>query len=113
MPHITKYREKMRCIRPKEETWERDLEFKYILPTARQASRVLQIPEPYLNIVKSLPSQHQDSTQDKNTLFNLIENIVSNTLTSNMKSDEFLKDFVEIKEVPYGRYNSDSDYRGS
>ena len=26
---------------------------------------------------------------------------------------EKYKSFVDVKEVPYGRYNSDSDYRGS
>ena len=50
--------------------------------------------------------------EEKKTLFDLIEQIIDDTLPK-MRDLEFFNEFVDIKEVPYGRYNSDSDYRGS
>ena len=89
MPHIVKYSERMRCIKPNITTlWEEDLTYKYIKP----------IQEAYV----------QD---DKRTVFDLIESIVEDLIPK--VSNEFFNEFVDIKEVPYGRYNSDSDYRGS
>lgn len=89
MPHIVKYSERMRCIKPNITTlWEEDLKYKYIKP----------IQEAYV----------QD---DKRTVFDLIESIVEDLIPK--VSNEFFNEFVDIKEVPYGRYNSDSDYRGS
>ena len=89
MPHIVKYSERMRCIKPNITTlWEEDLKYKYIKP----------IQEAYV----------QD---DKRTVFDLIESIVEDLIPK--ASNEFFNEFVDIKEVPYGRYNSDSDYRGS
>ena len=89
MPHIVKYSERMRCIKPNITTlWEEDLKYKYIKP----------IQEAYV----------QD---DKRTVFDLIESIIEDLIPK--VSNEFFNEFVDIKEVPYGRYNSDSDYRGS
>lgn len=89
MPHIVKYSERMRCVKPNITTlWEEDLKYKYIQP----------IQEVYV----------QD---DKRTVFDLIESIVEDLIPK--VSNEFFNEFVDIKEVPYGRYNSDSDYRGS
>jgi hypothetical protein len=53
------------------------------------------------------------TAKDQLTIFKLLEDIVEDTMTSNLSDDTFFKDFVEIKEDTYGRYNSDSDYRGS
>ena len=89
MPHIVKYSERMRCIKPNITTlWEEDLKYKYIRP----------VQEAYV----------QDN---KRTVFDLIESIVEDLIPK--VSNEFFNEFVDIKEVPYGRYNSDSDYRGS
>ena len=41
------------------------------------------------------------------------QEIIDDTLKSNWTDGNFFNEFVDIKEVPYGRYNSDSDYRGS
>lgn len=79
MPHITKYAEKIRCVKPNFNT-------------------VLQ-----RDLIRTC--------ETKTDLFSLIEEIIDNTLPK--VSSEFFNEFVEIKEVPYGRYNSDSDYRGS
>lgn len=48
----------------------------------------------------------------RKNLFDIIEQIIDETLPK-LKDLEFFNEFVDIKEVPYGRYNSDSDYRGS
>ena len=89
MPHIVKYSERMRCIKPNITTlWEEDLKYKYIKP----------IQEAYVQ-------------NDKRTVFDLIESIVEDLIPK--VSNEFFNEFVDIKEVPYERYNSDSDYRGS
>ena len=34
-------------------------------------------------------------------------------LLSNFDFEQYFKSFVDVKEVPYGRHNSDTDYRGS
>ena len=112
MPHIVKYQERMQCIKPK--IWEEDLQYKYVRPISQSAVRALQIPDRFMDIVKSFPTHYVDYTpHDKCTLFNLIEEIIDETLSDRCKNSEFFNEFVDIKEVPYGRYNSDSDYRGS
>lgn len=40
----------------------------------------------------------------------LIEEMIDNHLSVALLNDKFI---TEIKEVPYGRHNSDPDYRGS
>ena len=83
MPHIVKYTERIKCVKPNLDTlWQEDLERKYVR-----------------------------TCETKTDLFSLIEEIIDNTLPK--ASNEFFNRFVDIKEVPYGRYNSDSDYRGS
>ena len=32
-------------------------------------------------------------------------------LLSNFDFEQYFKSFVDVKEVPYGRHNSDTDYR--
>ena len=34
-------------------------------------------------------------------------------LLSNFDFEQYFKSFVDVKEVPYGRHNSDTEYRGS
>lgn len=114
MPHITKWNEKRQCIRPKDILWDKDLELKYVRPVAEQAVRAFAIPEKFFSIVQGLPQTYSEYTmENKKTLFDLIEDIVSETMLSNWTDGNFFNEFVDIKEVPYGRYNSDSDYRGS
>lgn len=89
MPHIVKYSERLMCVRPAYfDNWEEDLKYKYLRPAE----------EAYVK-------------GDKHTVFDLIESIVEDLIPK--VSNEFFNEFVDIKEVPYGRYNSDSDYRGN
>ena len=98
MPHIVKWQEKRQCVRP----------------VAEQTARVLAVPQQFYSVLEDLPTRYSDyTTKNKRTLFNLIENIISDTMKSNWTDGNFFNEFVDIKEVPYGRYNSDSDYRGS
>ena len=114
MPHIVKYAEKRQCVRPKEELWSEDLKLKYVRPVAEQAARVLAVPQQFYSVLEDLPTRYSDyTTENKRTLFDLIEDIISDTMKSNWTDENFFNEFVDIKEVPYGRYNSDSDYRGS
>ena len=121
MPHITKYSEKIQCIKPPiDKLWKENLERKYawipesVAETAHTAVRALAIPPYMLKRLRELPTQYSYMTpEDKCSIFDLVEEVISNTMKSNWTEENFLKDFVEVKEVPYGRYNSDSDYRGS
>jgi hypothetical protein len=114
MPHITKWQEKRQCVRPKEELWSEDLKLKYVRPVAEQAVRALAVPQQFYSVLEDLPTRYSDyTTENKRTLFDLIEDIISDTMKSNWTDGNFFNEFVDIKEVPYGRYNSDSDYRGS
>ena len=117
MPHITKLSEKRLCVRSpqvKHDDWSMDLELKYVRPVAEQAVRALAIPEKFYSMVAELPQRYSEYTaENKHTLFDLIEQIIDDTMKSNWTDGNFFNEFVDIKEVPYGRYNSDSDYRGS
>ena len=44
-------------------------------------------------------------------LYDLIEEIINET--SIFDTNKYFDKFVDIKEVPYGKHNSDPDYRGS
>ena len=106
MPHITKI------------LWYLDRERMYVHPSivkaADQCVRALQIPTRFYDQIKEVPPQYSDyTTENKQTLFDLISEIIDDTLKSNWTDGNFFNEFVDIKEVPYGRYNSDSDYRGS
>ena len=103
MPHITKLSEKRRCVKPKDinQIWSKDLELKYVRPVAQQAVRALAIPEKFYSIIQELPRTYDEYTSDnKKTLFDLIEDIVSETMKSNWTDGNFFDEFVEIKEVP-------------
>ena len=117
MPHITKIQEKRQCVKMySDELWYLDRERMYVHPSivkaADQCVRALQIPTRFYDQIKEMPPQYSDyTTENKQTLFDLISQIIDDTLPK--VSSEFFNEFVDIKEVPYGRYNSDSDYRGS
>lgn len=117
MPHITKIQEKRKCIKIYDDKlWEIDRERMYIHPSIKRATqqcvRALQIPQKFYDQIKEMPVNYSDYTsENKQTLFDLISQIIDDTLPK--VSSEFFNEFVDIKEVPYGRYNSDSDYRGS
>ena len=119
MPHITKIQEKRQCIKMySDELWYLDRERMYVHPSiikaADQCVRALQIPTRFYDQIKEMPPQYSDyTTENKQTLFDLISEIIDDTLKSNWTDGNFFNEFVDIKEVPYGRYNSDSDYRGS
>ena len=48
--------------------------------------------------------------ENKQTLFNMIEEILANTITTKIENNEFFDRFVEIKEVPYGERNINTNY---
>ena len=117
MPHITKIQEKRQCVRTYDDRlWEMDRERMYVHPSitkaAQQCVRALQIPTRFYDQIKEMPVNYSDYTsENKQTLFDLISQIIDDTLPK--VSNEFFNEFVDIKEVTYGRYNSDSDHRGS
>lgn len=117
MPHITKIQEKRKCIKIYDnKLWEADRERMYVHPSikraAQQCVRALQVPQKFYDQIKEMPVNYSDYTsENKQTLFDLISQIIDDTLPK--VSNEFFNEFVDIKEVPYGRYNSDSDHRGS
>lgn len=117
MPHITKFQEKRQCIKTSYDNWSIDRNRIHVNPAiekaAQQCVRALAISPEYLRQINKLPTQYSDyGYKEKKSLFDLIEQIIDDTLPK-MRDLEFFNGFVDIKEVPYGRYNSDSDYRGS
>lgn len=94
MPRIVKWQEKYQLVKIEPVTWEMDLQWKY---------------------VKAPPSISSDQFIDmrcpRETLFNVIERIIDETLPQ--VQNELFDRFVDIKEVPYGRYNSDTNHQGS
>ena len=89
MPHIVKYKEKLELgVIKVEDIWKEDLDRKY--------KRV--DPVQYL--------------QGQKNLFDLIEEIIERTLPKALNKKWF-NEFVDIKEVPYGKCNTDTNYRGS
>ena len=103
MPRIAKWEEKRQCVRPKEEIWSEDLKLKYVRPVAEQAVRALAVPEKFYSILEELPQRYSEyTTENKHTLFDLIEQIIDDTMKSNWTDVNFFNEFVEIKEVPNG-----------
>ena len=100
MPRIAKQSEKNQCIKSKRTLWDMDLEFKYVRPVVEQAVRVLEVPENFYPIIQSLPEYYSDCTQDdRQTIFNLIEDVISINMKSTWMNGDFLTAFVDIKEV--------------
>ena len=80
-----------------------------------QTARAIKIPDKFLDRAMEIGrlTWSTATAEDQLTIFKLLEDIVEDTMTSNLSDNTFFKDFVEIKGDTYGRYNSDSDYRGS
>lgn len=88
MPHIVKWKEKVQLVKIEPMTWGMDLERKYYNSPAAISSNKY--------------------TYNGRTLFNLIGDIIEDILPQ--AQDEFFNQFVDIKEVPYGRYNPNTDH---
>lgn len=85
MPHIVKAREKATLIKPKT------------LPGFTDQA--------FINLMDKMRS----ANGNRMTLFNIIEDVIDKTITEGWVSNPFFDQFVDIKEVPYGRYNSDAN----
>ena len=96
MPRITKPSERRRLIKSESDIWSLDLQMKYLQPLMD-------------NLNKEYTTLH--SPNPRQTLFDIIEQIIEDTLPKT--TSEFFDKMIDIKEVPYGRHNSDTDYRGS
>jgi hypothetical protein len=117
MPHITKFQEKRQCIKTSYDDRfigrKRIHSNPAIKKMAQQCIRALAIPPEYSRQINELSTQYCNYRyEEKKSLFDLIEQIVDDTLPK-MKDLEFFNEFINIKEDTYGRYNSDSDYWGS
>ena len=96
MPHIVKYKERLELGAIKTDAiWSEDLLKKYTFGPSI-SSNVYETKGRNLNL----------------TLFTLIEDIIERTLPEALDKKWF-SEFVDIKEVPYGKCNTDTDYRGS
>ena len=96
MPRITKPSERRRLIKSESDIWSLDLQMKYLQPLMD-------------NLNKEYTTLHSPDTRQ--TLFDIIEQIIEDTLPKT--TNEFFDKMIDIKEVPYGRHNSDTNYRGS
>lgn len=96
MPHIVKYKERLELgVIKVEDIWKEDLDRKYTFGPSI-SSNVYETKGRNLNL----------------TLFNLIEDIIERTLPEALDKKWF-NEFIDIKEVPYGKCNTDTDHRGS
>lgn len=91
MPHIVDWKERRTLVKPKCQDWSIDLERKYMPIPAISTER------PWL-----------DARYPTETLFQIIEDIIDRTLPQ--ITNEFFDQFVDVKEVPYGRHNSDTNH---
>lgn len=67
--------------------------------------KCLPIPEKFYDIIKELPRNYSKYTfKDKKTLYDLIEEIIDS-----YNFEYNLEFFTDIKEVPYGERNIDTD----
>ena len=96
MPRITKPSERRRLIKSEPDLWSLDLQMKYLRPLMDNLSAF---------------SSNQYNYDARKSLFDIIEDIIEDTLPD--IKDKFIDQMIDIKEVPYGRHNSDTDYRGS
>lgn len=100
MPRITKPSERRKLIKSESDLWSLDLDRKYFRP-----------------LMDKLSTNHQAFSSNlynydaRKSLFDIIEQLIENTLPQ--ATNEFFDKMIDIKEVPYGRHNSDTDYRGS
>ena len=100
MPRILKLRERRECVKSKMPVWDGD-KLQYVSAIGEKATKCLAIPKQFYEAFQDLPQSYSEYTsENKKTLFDLIEEIIKDTMTSNLSDDIFFKDFVEIKEVP-------------
>ena len=100
MPRITKPSERRRLIKSEPDLWSLDLQRKYLRPLMDS-----------INANYQAFSSNQYNYDARKSLFDIIEDIIEDTLPD--IKDKFIDQMIDIKEVPYGRHNSDTDYRGS
>lgn len=100
MPRITKPSERRRLIKSEPDLWTLDLDRKYLRPLMDKLSANHQAF-----------SSNQYTYDARKSIFDIIEQIIEDILPQ--ATSEFFDKMIDIKEVPYGRHNSDTDYRGS
>ena len=97
MPRIAKYEERQHCVIFKET--------KYV--------RAIKVPDSYKDIAAAYKDIRYSDLKDlESKMFTKLEEMINAAIEEAMKT-EWFDQFTDIKEVPYGRYNSDPDYRGS
>lgn len=102
MPHMVKFHERNEYLK----TGSKPLKMVYrdnyevIIPTSQPDVQLLRIPPQFYDRIADLPTSYMDYTpKDKYTIFQLIEEIIDNTLKFNDDIDLF-QQYVNIKEVP-------------
>ena len=97
MPRIAKWAERQQCVILKET--------KYV--------KAIKVPDSYKDIAAAYKDvKYSDLQNLESIMFNKLEEMINAAIKEAMKP-EWFDQFIDVKEVPYGRYNSDSDYRGS
>lgn len=96
MPRITKPSERRRLLKSEPDLWSLDIQRKYLRPLIDSIS-----------INHQAFSSNQYNYDARKSLFDIIEDTLPEV------TSEFFDKMIDIKEVPYGRHNSDTDYRGS
>lgn len=102
MPHMVKPHERNEYIK----TVSKPLKIVYrdncemIIPTSQPNVQALRIPPQFYDRIADLPISYADYTPKNNdTIFQLIEDIIDNTLKFNDDIDLF-QQYVNVKEVP-------------
>ena len=108
---MAEWREKSQCIQTwVKELWTEDASRKYakaiVVPPA-----FADVATVYKNMTYSDMWLQERGERLGTKIYELIDQIISDTIKKN--NDDFLDKFVDIKEVPYGTYNSDANHRGS
>ena len=92
MPRVATFEERKACV-------------KNLVSNDKKYVRAIKIPESFNKQLEGFDITYSDfkdlTYQMRTKLENLINDIIKESMKSNLKFDEF----VDIKEVPYGRYN--------
>ena len=121
MPHIVKYKERRQLVKNAKpspwETWEYDLARKYVRPLQENMEDALRTYEqatssdtyrPLRFMFGDTPVTISGPGHSRaESLFNMIEKVIEETLPQTM--NEYFDKFVDVKEVPYGTRNSDTN----
>lgn len=104
MPRIVKWDEKRACVKfspkPVKMVFENgDGVLSYVtIPTS---TKLLKIPQQFYDVFQDFPQSYNNITlKDQKRIFDLIEDIISDTMKSNWIEENFFNKFVDIKEVP-------------